>query len=140
MLKHLGLLIPTILLFGVSAFFRKMAVDRIHPYQMQIVAGAVYALEIPVFLYLINRNGIVGYSSLGVLFAVISLLMNVFAAVMFGTLLKGSSDPGMLSTMVSTSPVVTTALTVIFLGEQLTVRKVVATAVMLFGFFLFNVK
>lgn len=140
MLKNLYLLIPTILLFGVSAFFRKMAVDRIHPFQMQIVAGAIYALEVPVFLYLINKNGIAGYNSTGVMYAILSLLTYVFGAVMFGTLLKGSSDPGMLSTLVSMNPVVTTALTVAFLGEQMTVRKAVATMVMLFGFFLFNGK
>ena len=132
------LLFLTIFSFGVSVFFRKLAVDRIHPYQIQVVAGIVYMLELPVWAYLIQREKIVGYDPLGVTYAVACLITYVVAAVLFGTLLRGTNDAGMIATYVAMNPVVTMALSVSFLGEQLSLRKVAATAVMLFGFYLFN--
>jgi drug/metabolite transporter (DMT)-like permease len=137
-MKNISLLAITILLFGVSVFFRKLSVERIHPFQVQIVAGAVYALEIPLWLYLINRHGIVGYNTWGVVHAALCVITGVGAAVLMGVLLKGSSDPGALATMIAMNPAVTMALSVAFLGEQLTPKKLVATVVMLIGFALFN--
>lgn len=138
-MKNLTLLALTIILFGTSIFFRKLAVDRIHPYQLQIVAGAVYALEIPIWLYLIKQNNIVGYDTLGVVFGVLCLITYVVAAVLLGTLLKGSNNTGMIATMVAMNPLITSMLSVMFLGEQFGPKKIAATIVMMIGFILFNV-
>jgi len=131
-------LLLSTLFFGLSSFFRKLAVDRIHPYQLQIVAGAVYALEVPVWLYLLRSANISGYDATGVGYAFLTIVVYVLGAVCFSTLLKGTHDIGAMTTMASMSPVITTLLSVALLGESFTVKKAIATAVMLVGLALFN--
>ena len=138
MSKQLTLLLSSILLFGVSSFFRKLAVDRIHPYQLQIVAGAVYAVEVPVWIYLINKNGITGWDIKGIIWGALCLVFGIIAVVIQGVLLKSSDDPGTIVMLVSMSPAVTMLLTVLFLDEQLTLNKLVASALMLAGLLVFN--
>lgn len=128
----------TILLFGVSVFFRKLAVDRIHPYQLQIVAGAIYAIEIPIWLFLLHKNNISGYNSMGVVYGVLCIATYVLAAVLFGTLLKSANSAGQSTILVSINPIVTLCLSMIFLGEVLTLKKVIACALALCGLILFN--
>ena len=98
----------------------------------------IYALELPVWLYFINKQSIVGYDVKGVAYAIACLLSYVIAAVLFGYLLKGSSDVGMVSVMVAMNPIVTVLLSVSLLGEQFTLKKGVAAILMLLGLFLFN--
>ena len=60
------------------------------------------------------------------------------AVVIQGVLLKSSDDPGTIVMLVSMSPAVTMLLTVLFLDEQLTLNKLVASALMLAGLLVFN--
>jgi len=138
-MKNIYMILITVVLFGLSAFFRKLSVDRIHPYQLQIVAGAVYALEVPIWLYLLNKQQVTGYNSVGVSYAALCIVTHVIAAVLFGILLKSSNNTGALATMIAMNPVVTTLLSVFILGENFTVKKGIATTVMLFGLALFNI-
>lgn len=133
------LLIITIILFGISFFFRKLSVDRIHPYQLQIVAGAVYALEVPIWLYILNKNNVTGYDPTGVVFAVLCILCHVIAAVIFGVLLKGSNNTGALTALVAINPMVTFFLSMVFLGEALTLKKIIACGLALAGLVLFSI-
>jgi uncharacterized membrane protein len=137
-MRNIIFLIVTIVLFGVSAFFRKLSVDRIHPYQLQIVAGLVYAIEIPIWLYLINKQQISNYNSTGVMYTALCIVSHVIAAVLFGILLKTSNNTGAMATMVAMNPIVTTLLSVLILGENFTLKKGVATGIMLAGLALFN--
>lgn len=137
-MKHLFLIIITILLFGFSVFCRKLAVDRIHPYQLQVVAGLVYAVEIPIWLYLINKNNIVGYNPIGIMFAIFCVASSVIAAVIFGFLLKSSNATGQLSILIATNPMITLFLSMIFLGESFSLKKGIACFFALAGLILFN--
>ena len=140
MSKQLYMLLASIGLFGVSSFFRKLAVDRIHPYQLQVVAGAVYALCIPVWLYIISKTGVAGWDTRGIIWGALCVFLGIVATVLLGVLLKASDDPGVIVTLVSMSPAITMVLTVLFLGEELTLNKLVASGLMFAGLFLFNSK
>lgn len=137
-MKQVTLIGCTILLFGISVFFRKLAVDRIHPYQLQIVAGAVYAIEIPVWLYLLSKNNISGYNTSGVIYGALCIATYVVAAVLFGMLLKSSNSAGQSTILVALNPIVTLVLSMMFLGETLTVKKFVACLLALCGLIVFN--
>lgn len=140
-MKDLALLFTSIFLFGISSFFRKMAVDHIHPYQLQIVAGAVYALEIPLWLFLLSRQEKqLPYDPVGVGWGVLTIVTHVAAAVLFGILLKTTASPGAASIAVSMSPLITLVLCMAFLGEQLTIQKFFACCLMLAGLLLFEGK
>lgn len=133
-----SLLLLSIIAFGLSSFFRKLSVDRIHPYQLQIVAGLVYAIEIPLWCWLISNNdNIPRYNKTGVLFGVLCIITHVVAAVLFGLLLKKFNSTGALSVLVSINPIITSLLSFIFLNEEFTIKKIIATCVTLLGVSLF---
>jgi uncharacterized membrane protein len=131
-----ALVVATILAFGFSAFFRKLAVDRIHPYHMQIIAAIVYSSMIPVWYNLAPKQFEFNWSGIG--FAVLCTGIHILGAVMFGLLLKSDNATGVFSVMISASPVVTIILSMLFLHEKFEIRHVVATLLTLSGLALFN--
>jgi drug/metabolite transporter (DMT)-like permease len=131
-----GLIVATILAFGFSAFFRKLAVDRIHPFHLQIIAAMVYTSLIPIWYNVAPKQFEFSWS--GVAFGILCTGIHILGAVMFGLLLKSNNSTGMLSVMVSSSPVVTILLSMLFLQEKFEARHVVATLLTLSGLALFN--
>lgn len=140
MSKQFGLLLTSIFMFGLSAFFRKLAVDRIHPYQLQIIGAGVYTLSVPLWLYLLKSQASLVWDRAGLAWGIICFIVYIVGAVIFGVLLKESTNPGVLTTLSSLWPIVTMILTVTFLGETLTLNKLIAAALMVSGFALFNWK
>lgn len=138
-MKNALLVAGSILLFGLSAFLRKLSVDRIHPFQLQVVAGIVYAIELPIWLWLISRDKeISGYDPAGVWFGLACIVTHVIGAVLFGTLMKSTESPSGMATMVAMNPVFTALLCWLILGEEYTIRKVVATVVTMIGIAMFT--
>jgi uncharacterized membrane protein len=132
------LVAATILSFGLSAFFRKLAVDKLHPYYMQIVSAAIYLALVPVWYNLTPRHSTMDLQ--GTIYAVITTCLHVCGAVMFGTLLKSSNSTGALSVMISAAPVITIMLSMSFLDEEFELKHFVATLLTLSGLALFNMK
>lgn len=132
------LILATIIIFGFSAFFRKMAVDRVHPYHLQIISAIVYLSLAPVWHHLAPKN--MEFNAAGFGFAALTTCLHILGAVCFGLLLRGSNSTGALSVMISASPLVTTLLSVAFMGEKMEVRHVLATFLTLAGLTLFNVR
>ena len=132
------LIIATILIFGFSAFFRKMAVDRIHPYHLQIISAAVYVSLAPVWHHLAPKE--MDFSPSGFGYAALTTTLHILGAVCFGLLLRGSNSTGTLSVMISASPLVTTLLSVAFMGEKMELRHIIATLLTLAGLTLFNMR
>lgn len=130
------LIAATILAFGFSAFFRKLAVDRIHPYHLQIISAMVYTTLIPFWYNLAPKQVEFSWSGLG--FAVLCTGIHILGAVMFGLLLKSHNSTGMLSVMLSASPLVTILLSTLFLQEKIELRHVIATLLTLSGLALLN--
>lgn len=130
------LIAATILAFGFSAFFRKLAVDRIHPYHMQVIAAMVYSTMIPLWYNMAPKQ--FEFNWAGVAFAVLCTGIHILGAVMFGLLLKSDNSTGILSVMVSASPIVTILLSTTFLQEKFEVRHFIATLLTLSGLALFN--
>lgn len=138
-MRNALLVFGSILLFGSSGFLRKLSVDRIHPYQLQVVAGIVYAIELPVWLWLISRDKSIGsYDTAGVGFGLACIVTHVLAAVMLGILLKTSDSPGTMAAIVAINPIVTAMLSWMVLGEEYTLRKIIATVVTMVGIVMFT--
>ncbi len=137
-MKFYIILASTILLFGSSVFFRKLAVDRMHPYQIQIIATMIYVVSAPIWFYLASKQNFSWLNAPGIVYTVICILMYILAAVLFSFLLKSTSEPGMVATLVAMNPVITSLLSLMFLNEEFSTKKIIATVIMLFGFYLFN--
>lgn len=132
-MKNILLTLLVTALIGTSTFFRKLAVDRIHPYQLQIVAGIVYALEVPLWMWLLRREGVEGYDLGGVTYGVLCILTSVCGGVLFSYLLKVSNSPSVVAMAVAANPLVAMLLTSTFLGEEITPKKIIGCAVTIAG-------
>ena len=134
------LVVGTILAFGFSAFLRKMAVDRMHPYNMQVLSAFIYMSLVPLWHHLASKEPEGGYNLPGAAFTLATLLLHIFGSVAFGLLLKSSNSTGALAVMISSSPVITTMLSIYFLGEKFELRHAIAAVLTLAGLTLFNMK
>lgn len=132
------LIASTIMAFGFSAFFRKLAVDKMHPYNMQIISAFVYAALIPLWHHLAPKEE--GYNTTGVLLTFITIALHVCGSVSFGLLLKSSNSTGALAVMISSSPIITTLLSIYFLKEEFELKHIIASLLTLSGLVLFNMK
>lgn len=130
------LTVISVILLGASVFFRKLAVDKMHPYQLQIVAGFVYTLAIPTWWYFLRRSGITHYDPVGVFWGLLCVITATASAVLLSYLLKNSDDPSVVAMAVATNPLVVLALSTIFLGESLTVKKILGCIVTIGGLIL----
>ena len=138
-MKNYILILATIFLFGISVFFRKLTVDRMHPYQLQTLAAVVYGMCVPIWIFFINKESIeINYSFNALFLAFICLITNITGAILFGNLLKSSNNTGSLTILVSIHPIITFIFSMVFLGEQLTLQKIAACAFALAGLILFN--
>jgi uncharacterized membrane protein len=134
------LLIVTIVLFGVSAFFRKLAVDKISPYQLQLFSSLIYTALIPFWAYLIKYDGIqISYDTSAIIFGIACVLTNVAGAIFFGRLLQSSNSIGSLTVLIAINPIVTFLLSMIFLGETLTIKKVIACGLAVISLIVFHI-
>jgi len=134
-----GLIAATIFAFGFSAFFRKLAVDKIHPYNMQIISAIVYSSLIPLWYHLAPKGDSL-YSMHGMLLALVTITLHICGSVAFGLLLKSSNSTGALAVMISCSPVITTLLSIYFLQEEFQLKHLLASLLILSGLILFNLK
>lgn len=129
-------MLSIVVLFGSSTFFRKIAVDGMSPYHLQVLSGLIYAALIPVWF---RVGGAWVIPDTRYLFAgFLAIFSNVIGAVIFGFLLKGTTNASVLSTMASASPVVTAVLSALFLGERFTLVKLAGIALVLCGILLIN--
>lgn len=133
------LIAATIVAFGFSAFFRKLAVDKMHPYNMQILSAVIYTSLIPLWHHLAPK-GTEEYSLHGVLLTLVTILLHIGGSVAFGMLLKSSNSTGALAVMISSSPVITTLLSVYFLEEKFEMRHLIASLLTIVGLTLFNIR
>ena len=134
------LVVGTILAFGFSAFLRKMAVDRMHPYNMQVMSAFIYMSLVPLWHWLASKEPEGGYNLPGAGYTLMTIVLHIFGSVAFGMLLKSSNSTGALAVMISSSPVITTMLSIYFLHEKFEMRHAVATVLTLAGLALFNMK
>lgn len=134
-----SLIAATILAFGLSAFFRKLAVDRIHPYNMQILSAFIYLSLVPLWHSLAPQSE-ESYNLQGAFFTLVTILLHIGGSVAFGLLLKSANSTGALAVMISASPVITTLLSIMFLDEEFELKHFIAALLTLSGLTLFNMK
>lgn len=130
-------IIILMVLFGTSMFLRKIAVDGMSPYYLQILSSIVYTCLVPLWLFLAPK-WVQTPSFLSIMCGFGAILTNVVGAVIFGFMLKNSSSPTVLATGTSASPLITAILAYMILGETFTHKKALATMIVLTGMVLFH--
>ena len=133
MKNFMFLTVVCVLLLGASVFFRKLAVDKLHPNQLQVIAGGIYALAVPIWLYFLQKSGVTHYDPVGVGWAVLCIVTATASAVLLSYLLKNSDSPSVVAMAVATNPLVVLAMSWLFLGEEVTLKKALGCVVTIAG-------
>ena len=126
-MRYFSLVLIGIVTFGIAAFFRKLSVERLNPYQQQMVSSIVCALLIPIwFFFCGGLPKITSDNSSSYVFAILTAICGVIGAVAFSTLLKGTNEIGVTSALLSLSPIVTLIMSFMFFHEKMSFWKAVA--------------
>lgn len=127
------LLLITILSWGIWGFLNKLVLQKMHPLQMFVVGCCMGFLLLPVYAYLIKQNSIVITTNIWT----ILLCMCASLASTVGTIayIYGirTGNLGTISVLSCSYPVLTVALAVIFLGESLTLSKIIGVLLVISG-------
>jgi len=121
-------------LFGLSTFFRKLAVDRIHPFQLQIIAGCIYTVLLPIWIWIAQKSGIEKFNAEGIMFGILCIATAMSGAILFSFLLKASNEPESLAVYIAGfEPLIAVAAIQIFMGGELTAKKAIGSALTIAG-------
>lgn len=127
-MSPINLIIISILGWGAGSFFYKGANTHIHPMMVSSIATCVYALAIPVYFtfvkfdHSVNSTGLV-YTVLG------SICMCAGSMAYFYALRVGAA--GQVTAITALYPGLTLLLSYLFLGENLSPKKILG---MIFAF------
>jgi bacterial/archaeal transporter family protein len=119
-MSYILLIILTILGWGLGTFAYKLAGNFVHPFIMSTIITGLYFVLIPLaFIFLkfprtINTPGFL-YSLLGGVCMCVGTIAYMFA------LKKG--EVGIVTSITALYPALTMALSMVFLGETLSVKK-----------------
>ena len=130
-------LLIAIAFFGWSiwSFANKLVVQRMHPSTMQITTYVIGILAVPFFIWLMRRDPTVysqGIDWVGMTIAVIGSIFGLAAYAAFTFALR-TGDVGITSVICSSYPVLVLLMSCLFLGERLTVQKIIGVAAVAVG-------
>jgi drug/metabolite transporter (DMT)-like permease len=130
-------LLIAIAFFGWSiwSFANKLVVQRMHPSTMQITNYVIGILAVPFFIWLMRRDPTVysqGIDWVGMTIAVIGSIFGLAAYAAFTFALR-TGDVGITSVICSSYPVLVLLMSCLFLGERLTVQKIIGVAAVAVG-------
>jgi drug/metabolite transporter (DMT)-like permease len=131
-------IIASILGWGVGSFFYKFANQILHPIMVSSVALCLYAVLLPVvwittkFDHTITTGGVI-YTVVGSLFMCVGTLGFSYA-------LRSGAPVGQTTILCALYPALTLTLSMIFLGEILTIKKGIGIILALISFALLSIK
>jgi len=125
-----------VILYGIAAFTRKISVDHINPYQIQLVSCLLHALLIPLFWYLCS--GIKGLNVVGVTMASLTTVLGIGGGIAFSYLLRGNVNAGVVSAILGLSPIVTFTISMIIFHDSISFWKMIAFLLALLSVILVN--
>jgi uncharacterized membrane protein len=121
------LVLLCIALFGSATFLKKIALDKLHPYDIQIISCLFHLITLPIFVYYLQKKNIVlTFININTVYAVVAISISMLAGVLFSFLLKSTTNIGPYVALVSLNPAITILLSFLFLEEKITVIKVIA--------------
>lgn len=122
-MSSLYLIIFTIVGWGIGSIFYKLANNSLHPIMMSTIVTGVYVILTPLAFTFLKFNQSV--NSAGVLYSVLGALCMCVGSIAYCYALAGGGAAGQITTMTALYPALTLLLSCLFLGEQLSVKKVV---------------
>lgn len=133
-MEHIFLFL-CVVLWGFSTFLNRISVENLPPYMMQVVVGFVFVAYMPLAFRLQGVSNPLDYKwNLQSVFLTIgATAISIVANVLLYMNLKGNNNTGTSTMIVSLYPIVTLALSYLFLNEQFTATKIAGVIIMVGG-------
>lgn len=128
--KHLVIIV--IFLYGFYYFFQKMAIDKQGMLYCLFVNYIVYILSFPV-LYKILSNTVNTFSWSGISFSVLAEIVSMAAYITSIKLLASTTNTGSIVALAATYPAVTFLLSLMFMNESFSIKKMIGIALTIAG-------
>jgi drug/metabolite transporter (DMT)-like permease len=129
-------IIVAVCMYGVWGYAMKMAVNSMSPGSAQLSMTIVNALVAPVLFLLLKTFGKkypIVFNLKGISWAAITVVCAVIASFMTLLALEKTSKPGVVNAIIHSCPIVTYVLTVLFLGEALTLQSLAGIVIIVLG-------
>ena len=143
--SQITLLILTAGFASGATLLRKIATSRLHPFQFESVTGTTHAaIGIGCLLYAINRGHTTGLSvehGRGIVWAVAQALMGCASGIAFMYMIRPGGNIGISSAATSSGSIVMTLLlSTLFFHEEMTLRGLLGTILMIVGLTIATIK
>lgn len=127
------LIVLCIFCWGSWAVAEKLAAQQISPLMMQIIKAYAYSALAPIlFMYMKVRNDETSWNHKGVFWTLVSFTLATIASISFAAATQ-RTHAHLVTGMTSSYPVLTFLLCAFFLGEPVTMMKLVGIAVIVLG-------
>lgn len=131
-------IIITILGWGIGSFLYKFANNLLAPIMISSIALCLYIILVPFLWLFVKFDHTI--NTMGVIYTVAGSLCMCCATLGFSYALKSGGDVGSTTILTALYPALTLILSMLFLGEQLTIKKGIGIALALVSFTLLSIK
>lgn len=112
----------SIIAWGIGSVFYKVANDQLHPMMVSVVVTLVYLILVPLSFFLIKFDHHITWSA--ALFAAGGAVCMAVGSLAYFFALK-SGEAGTATTLSALYPALTMVISCTFLGEQITIKKII---------------
>jgi drug/metabolite transporter (DMT)-like permease len=129
-MPYLFFVVASILGWGIGSIWYKMATSSgLHPLMMSIIALVFYAALTPLLWIFVKFDHTI--TAIGVAYTLIGAAFMCVGTLGFSYALRSGGAAGSTTFLCSLYPALTLVLSMIFLGEVLTIRKIIGIALAL---------
>jgi uncharacterized membrane protein len=125
-------IIASILGWGFGSFFYKFANNTVHPIMVSTIALILYIVLMPLMWLTVKFDHAV--TTVGVIYTLIGSLFMCIGTLGFSYALRSGAAVGQVTIMAALYPALTMTLSMLFLGEQLTIKKGIGVALAIISF------
>lgn len=130
-------IIGSILGWGVGSFFYKFANNTLHPIMVSSLALCLYIVLMPILWVFIKFDHSITLG--GVLYTLAGSMAMCIGTLGFSYALRSGGAVGQTTILCALYPALTLGLSMIFLGESLTIKKGIGVALALVSFILLSI-
>jgi transporter family protein len=131
-------IVASILGWGVGTFLYKFANKEIHPIMVSSIALCLYIVLIPFLWIFVKFDHALTPS--GAAYTIAGSLFMCIGTLGFSYALRNGGSVGQVSVMTSMYPALTLLLSMIFLGEPMTIKKGIGIALALVSVAMLSIK
>lgn len=125
-------LLFTVVFWGISGAFQKLAVNTMNGPTVQLMSSFVICITVILYYALTGQLKFGPYNSHGLTYTALAALASAGGSIAFISLLKGREVSSVIG-YAGCYPLVTFLIAILFLGESFNVSRLIGICIVLFG-------